>query len=128
MKRPIVLVGVLLLIAVAVSGCATINSTMRSWEGQHYGYLITQWGPPQQVFDDVDGGRILVYAANRAWVVPGTARTTTAFSATAYDDLIWGTAMSRTVYTPSQVQGYTAYRMFKIDSSGHIIGWSWRGL
>jgi hypothetical protein len=119
---------VLLLAALAFSGCATVNSTMRSWEGQHYAQLIMRWGPPQQVFDDGADGRILVYAAGRAWVAPGTARTTTTFNATAYDALIWGTATSRTVYTPAQVMGYTAYRMFHIDSRGYINGWTWRGL
>jgi hypothetical protein len=120
--------GVLLLAAFSFSGCAHINGVMRSWEGQHYAQLIERWGPPQQVFDDGADGRILVYTTDRAWVVPGTARTTTTFNATAYDNLIWGTATSRTVYTPAQLQGYTAYRMFWIDRSGHIYRWAWQGL
>lgn len=116
------------ILALQLSGCAHINGIMRSWEGHHYSDLIGSWGPPQQVFDDGAGGRILVYATNRAWVVPGTATTQTTFNATADDNYIWGTATSQTVYTPAQVQGYTAYRMFWIDRSGRIYRWAWRGV
>ena len=124
-RRMVALVG---LSALLFPGCAHVNSVMQSWEGHHYSNLMARWGPPQQVFDDGMGGRILVYTTNRSWVVPGTATTRTTFNATGYDNYIWGSATSRTIFTPAQVQGYTAYRMFWIDRSGHIYRWAWRGL
>ena len=108
--------------------CAHLNSVMRSWEGSHYSSLIAEWGPPQQVFDDGSGGRILVYTSSRSWTVPGRATTQTRFNATTSDDYIWGTATSRTTFTPARVEGYTAYRMFWVGRSGRIYRWSWRGL
>lgn len=109
-------------------GCAHINKVMQSWVGHHYSELITAWGPPQQVFDDGNGGRILVYTATRAWVVPGRATTYTTVNASVYDDYIWGTSTSYTTFSPAYLQGYTAYRMFWISKSGYIYSWSWRGL
>jgi hypothetical protein len=49
-------------------------------------------------------------------------------SATRVGDYAWGTGTSTTVYSPAQVHGYTAYRAFFVDGTGHIYRWSWRGL
>jgi hypothetical protein len=112
-----------------LTGCAArINKVMQSWEGAHYSQLIMSWGPPQGVYDDGLGGRILVYTQQRQWVTPGTATTTTDFSATGYDNYIWGQAKSVTQFNPAQLHGYTAYRTFQINSAGRIVNWSWRGL
>ena len=86
---------------------ARINNVMRSWEGAHYSQLIMSWGPPQGVYDDGQGGRILIYTQQRRWVTPGTATTTTTGSATAYDNCIWGQAQSVTQFNPAQWHGYT---------------------
>ncbi len=117
-------------VALAVtSGCAArINKVMASWERYHYSELIASWGPPQQVFDDGAGGRILIWTATRSYTVPGHATTHTTVSATAYDNYIWGSATSRTTYTPAQTRGWTAYRMFWIHRNGIIYRWAWRGL
>lgn len=116
-------------VALALSGCAAqVNRMMASWEGHHFSDLIEKWGPPQQVFEDGSGGRIFIYAANRTWVTPGYSTTHTTGLATAYNNQIWGSANSYTTYTPAQVNGYTAYRMFWISSTGIIYRWSWRGL
>ena len=120
----------LLFPVIFLSGCITahINKVMKSWEGCHYGNLIAKWGPPQMVFDDGYDGRILIYTAVRSFVSPGRATTYTTGSATAYDNYIWGSATSRTVYTPARLYGYTAYRMFWINKKGIIYRWAWRGL
>jgi hypothetical protein len=114
---------------ILVAGCAgRVNKVMQSWENVHYSDLIMSWGPPQAVYADGQGGRILVYTAQRQWVTPATATTTTTASATAYDNYIWGQAESITTFNPAQLRGYTAYRMFQINSAGRIVNWSWRGL
>lgn len=110
------------------SGCAHINEVMQSWDGSHYSDLIASWGPPQQVFDDGQGGRILIYTEERQWTSPGQSRTYTTGRATAYDNYIWGSVTSRTTYEPPKTHGYTAYRMFWIDRNGYIYRWAWKGL
>jgi len=125
MKKFIVL---MLTFCFVLSGCAHLNMVMKSWEGHHYGELIASWGPPQQVFDDGYGGRILVYTKQRSWTTPGTSSTYTTGQATAWDNYIWGSVTSRSTYNPPQTYGYTAYRMFWINSDGHIYRWAWRGL
>jgi len=111
------------------SGCAAhINELMNSWMNYHYADLIASWGPPQQVFDDGYGGRILIYETNRSWTVPGKSQTYTTGNATIYDNYIWGSARSYTTYRNPQTYGYTAYRMFWINKNGTIYRWAWRGL
>jgi hypothetical protein len=127
--RRIALVMVLVLIALSCVGCAgRINKVMASWTNHHYSDLIASWGPPQQVYDDGRGGRMLVYTTQRSWTSPGTAVTRTTGRATSYDNYIWGTATSRTTYNPPQTHGYTAYRVFWIDKRGYIYKWQWKGL
>lgn len=113
-----------------VSGCFTgrINKVMSSWTGSHYSSLIMSWGPPQAVYDDGQGGRILVYTAARQFTTPGQATTTTTAQARVYDNMIWGQAQSFTQWTPAQTSGYTAWRMFRVGRDGRIYAWSWHGV
>jgi hypothetical protein len=71
---------------------------------------------------------MLVWTVVRQWTTPGTAVTSTTGQATVYDNYIWGQAQSVTQYRPPETYGYTAWRMFQIDSGGRIYRWSWRGL
>jgi hypothetical protein len=120
--------AILVAVIVMLPGCAgKINKVMDSWMGAHYSNLIASWGPPQQVFDDGGGGRLLVWTQGRSYTVPGYATTTTNFNANVYDNYIWGSATSRTVYNPAQTYGWTAYRMFWIGSDGRIYRWAWKG-
>ena len=115
----------LLLIVVMFTGCAShINKVMNSWMYHHYSDLMASWGPPQYLYDDGKGGRILVYTSPRAFAVPGSSYTT--FNANVYDNYIWGSAV--TTYNPSRVYTWTAYRMFWINKQGTIYRWSWKGL
>ena len=107
---------------------ARINNTMNSWVGAHYSQLVMSWGPPQSVYEDGSGGRLLVYTAARQWTTPGQIATTTTGHATVYDNMIWGQAQSISYFTLPQTRGYTAWRAFAIDRNGRIYNWSWRGL
>jgi maltose-binding protein MalE len=122
--------AILILSTVVVAGCFTgrINNTMQSWVGTHYSQLIMQWGPPQGVYDDGQGGRIFVYTQARQFTTPGSATTMTTAQATAYGNQIWGQAQSVTQFTPPQSSGYTAWRMFRANRDGTIYSWSWKGL
>ena len=105
--------AVLLLTTLALlmtAGCASrsINKVMASWERHHYSALIASWGPPQQVFDDGAGGRILVWTITRSFTVPAQATTHTTGSVTAYDNYIWGSANSYTTYSLAKTYGYSA--------------------
>lgn len=112
----------------ARSKAESITEMMESWMGFHYSDLVFQWGPPDYVFDDGFGGRIIYYITSRTWVVPGRAETRTVASATAYDSMIWGSARQTTTYTPPQVQGYDAIRAFRINENGYIFDYMWKGL
>ena len=117
------------LLTVSLTGCAgRVNKVMQSWQGANYADLIMSWGPPQRIYDDGNGGRILVYTSSRSWTTPGQATTNTTVQARAYGTTIWGQAQSITQYIPPQTQGYTAWRMFRVDRSGRIYNWSWKGL
>ncbi len=119
----------LALILLLSAGCAArINQVMASWQGHHFSELITTWGPPQQVFDDGAGGRILVWTAVRTFSSPGYASTYTTANATAFANHVWGSATSYTAYFPPETTGYVAYRMFWANSNGIIYRWQWRGL
>ena len=113
------------LVVLTVAGCGKdISKTLQSWVGHNYNDLFASWGPPQQVFSDGRGGQIFVYTYSRSWVQPG--RATTTYNANTYGNYTYGSAT--TVYSPSSVQGYDAYRMFWADQNGIIYSWAWRGL
>jgi len=121
---------VALIVALFASGCMSsrLDKKMKSWMNNHYSDLVMQWGPPQHVYSDGKGGRILVYTAQRQYTTPGQATTKTDVNVSAYDDMIWGSATSKTTYRPPETYGYTAYRMFAINQNGVIYKWAWKGL
>lgn len=92
MGRQVRRLVVVVTLATALSGCAgkQISSAMNSWVGVHYSQLMMSWGPPQQVFDDGNGGRILLYTRVRQWTTPGQAVTMTSAQAQLYNNMIWG--------------------------------------
>ena len=122
------LLAITMIALISMGGCAArINNIMSSWVGHHYSELFVSWGPPQYVFDDGAGGRVLVWAATRTYIVPGKSTTYTTGSATVWDNYIWGSATSHTTYTPAQTYSWTAYRAFWIRRHGKIYRWAWRG-
>ena len=117
----VVFVFLLIGFAFTTTGCAArINRVMSSWQGHHFSNLIARWGPPQQVFDDGYGGRILIWTAQRSYTTSGTSTT----YGTDYG-YIW---TARTTYNPAETYGWTAHRMFWINKDGFVYRWAWRGL
>jgi hypothetical protein len=114
--------------AIAVASCASIDKTMESWMGNHQSDLIASWGPPQQVLDDGQGGKIFVYSTTRSYTSPGSATTNMTGSAYGIGNTVYGNATSYTTYNPPQTSSYNAYRMFWIDGNGRIYRWAWKGL
>lgn len=117
-----------LVIVVALAGCASISETMETWVGHHQSDLIASWGPPQQVLDDGQGGKILVYTEIRSFTAPGSATTTVTGSTYGYGNTAYGRATGYTTYNPPQTTSYDASRTFWVDQNGRIYRWSWKGL
>jgi hypothetical protein len=110
---PVVLAA--LAVAASLAGCSCINKSMAAWEGRSANDLIADWGPPQQIMSDGNGGRILVYTTHTLW---GGDTAQTNGNITSY-----GAISATTTYQPSG-----SYRMFWVNSSGVIYRWTWRGL
>jgi hypothetical protein len=128
MKRVFAIATVILIVA-ALTGCAArMNRAMMSWQGHNFNDLIASWGPPNQVFDDGSGGRIMVWTEARSYTTPGSSTTRTTGSATATGNTVWGSATSRTTYNPGQTYQWRVYRMFWMNRDGVIYKWAWRGL
>jgi hypothetical protein len=119
---------VLLFSVIIVTGCASIDKQMDSWMGHHQSDLIANWGPPQQVIDDGQGGKIFVYSNNRSYTSPGTSTTNVTGSAYGLGNTAYGNATGYTTYNPPQTTSYTAHRMFWVDGNGRIYRWAWKGL
>ncbi len=133
---------------IGLIGCTAINKQMQSFQGQHYNLLIAKWGPPQQVLDDGQGGRIFVYTKVRQYTTPGSSTTHTDLNANAstlgratYSDYgynptwdyrsntnVSGYTDTYSTYTPPRTTTYNAYRMFWIDRNGYIYRWAWKNL
>lgn len=103
----------------SIQGCwvaDNLNKTMSSWEGHHFSELIMSWGPPSQVYDDGQGGRIFVYLIDHRYTYtePGKATTTSTGNASIIGDQGWASARSITTYTPPQTYegGSISYRTF----------------
>ncbi len=93
---------------VFATGCASIDKTMQSWVGSTEGDLIAAWGPPQGVYSDGRGGKILAYYGHVAVSVPG---------------YVYGN-----YYTAPHDGGWDQQRMFYINKDGVIYSWRWKGL
>jgi hypothetical protein len=119
---------IIIVVVCLFTGCASINKTMQLWMGHHQSDLIANWGPPQQVMDDGQGGKIFIYITTRTFTSPGHSTTTVTGSAYGMGNYAYGTARGYTTYTPPQTTSYNACRMFWIDGNGYIYRWAWRGL
>lgn len=86
---------------------------MQSWVGSHKSNLIASWGPPHNISSDGRDGEVFTYYYGRnLGQTPGQVRKDA-----------WGNIQ----YTAPQQQGYTATRMFYVDSEGTIYNWRWQG-
>lgn len=122
-------IAAILLTLITLTGCAArMNRVMTSWQGRNFNDVIASWGPPNEVFDDGSGGRVMVWTATRSYTTPGSSTTQTTGSATATGNTVWGNATSRTTYNPGQTYQWSAYRMLWTNRDGVVYRWAWRGL
>lgn len=128
MRKAICLLISVVLISGGLTGCAVVNSQMKSWEGCNVNDLIASWGPPQQTMSDGQGGQILIYSQVKQWTTPGYVTTTSNANVYGGPYNAYGTGTSQTVYNPPQTSGYCAQRMFWVNSNGTIYKWAWKGL
>ena len=106
----------------------SITKAMKSWLGHHYTEVMATWGPPSVVYRDGRGGLILVYLYERRWTTQGYQWTTVTGDVYSYGDWTSLYASARTYYVPPQTYGYTAWRMFFVNSQGVVYKVSWQGL
>jgi len=97
---------------------------MSSWLGHSQNELITKWGPPQEVMDDGQDGKIYTYKKDKSYTVPGSSTTTVTGSVNTYGNSTYGQANGNSTYQPSRTYEWTQIRMFWIDQNGIIYKWS----
>lgn len=98
-----------------------INASMDAWTGKHYSDLIAAWGPPQQIIDLGEDGKLLVWVYDRG-------DSERSVSTTTIEDQTLRDQTLRTETTYDDSTGWKAYRMFWANAEGIIYRWSWRGL
>jgi hypothetical protein len=125
----IVLVLLVFLWAMVHLGCsAAIDKKMASWQGESANNLIASMGPPDAVLDDGEGGKILVYTAQRTFSSPGYSTSYATGTGTAIGSTYYGSAQGTTIYSPGHTSAYKASRMFWVNKEGYIYRWAWKGL
>lgn len=120
-----------MVLAILMVSCVNMKEVMNSWMGHHYTELLASWGPPTNVYDDGQGGRVLQYMVQSSYTMPGRSYTNSnayVQGQATYDaNSIWGNAYgqgsSTTTYVPPQTYTQTRYRTFWIDRSGKIYRW-----
>lgn len=113
----------LLLTSVLLSGCVTaeqVNTRMNKCIGFTLSELIVEWGPPAQVLDDGEGGKIVVFDRSGNVVMPGSSYTAGGYGANTYD--------STTFHNPPQTINIQRSRTFFMNADGRVYRYSWRGL
>jgi hypothetical protein len=115
----------LVVFAVVASSACTANNILIGWRGHHYSELVEQWGPPGQVLDDGQCGRVLIYTSPPWNEAPATPAAPTP---TAFDAAIWGKPETVKSYeTWMKQQGrhvWRGWRLLAIDTDGTIYTWS----
>jgi hypothetical protein len=108
-----VLLGLLGILACATLPGGNASSDLKSWEGKDFHQLMARLGPPQQVADDQQGGRILTYTKEETVVIPGMS--ITQFSVTQPN-----LAMTGTPGTPTRTRTRVEKNLFWVNPSGVI--------
>lgn len=110
----------IILIAAAISlyfssvSCVSTKKTMNSWVGHTESEVIIAWGPPNQVTNDGNGGKILIYSSQvTTYTAPGT---------------VYNNGYGGVNYTNPQTYGYSRVRMFYINAEGKVYYWKAQGL
>lgn len=63
---------IIVLLALLLAGCANYGDKVKVWLGQPEEALVAAWGPPDVIYTNKKGTRILGYRKNRTVVIPGT--------------------------------------------------------
>jgi hypothetical protein len=124
-------------LALIAGGCASSKATkeltestdksMASWIGDPVSVLIEVLGPPQQVYEDGRGGRVLVYLEDRTHKVPASSTTSTSANGGVAGNQLYSKAQSYALYTPERMDGYKTFRLFWAGPNGVIYNWAWKG-
>lgn len=116
----------LLLTTLLLSGCVTsqqVESRMQKCLGYTLSELIVEWGPPAQVLDDGEGGKIVVFDRSSNTTMPGSSYTTGSsygYGTRTYD--------ATTFHNPPQTINIRRSRVFFLNAEGRVIRYSWKGL
>lgn len=109
----------IIIILFFIGGCMTAaqkNNIMQSWVGSHYSEVIASWGPPTQILDNTDGGKIISWQRTATLMMPGT-------GTTSYSPL---TGTAYTTYQPGGTLTTRHSKTFWADPNGIIYDWAWR--
>ena len=108
------------------AGCvAQMNKIMASWKGHNISDVIAQWGPPSQVIDDEQGGKIYSWIEDRSYTTPK--HSTTYTQPTVYSGRRVFSWRSDTQHYGGREVSAQATRTFWVDANGIIYRWAWRG-
>lgn len=114
------------LLALILAGCVTaeqVDARMGKCIGFTLSELIVEWGPPAQVLDDGEGGKIVVFDRSSNTTMLGSSYTTGSsygYGTRTYD--------ATTFHNPPQTINIRRSRVFFLNAEGRVIRYSWKGL
>ena len=108
--------AILILTACLLTGCSNYNQVVNSWIGVDFNEVIAAWGPPAQVLDDGNGGKIASWVEDGSIQMPGTAETSL-LGTTAY-----------TYHRPGQTWNFRRTTTFWLNKQGIVYRGSYRDI
>ncbi len=114
MKKTVILV----VLALSLSSCLMVTNSMRRFEGRNVTDLYAAWVPPNEVYDDGSGGRVLVYVYVRGYY----------YRPPMISGKIYPGGTALVTYTPEAVASYDARRVYWVNKDGIVYRWEWKGL
>ena len=114
MRKTIVLIALALLL----SSCAIVDSAMQRYMGRHVTSLYASYGQPNEVYDDGNGGMVLVYVYVRGYY----------YRPPMISGKIYPGGTALVTYTPEAVASYDARRVYWVNKDGIVYRWEWKGL
>ena len=106
----------ILVFAMSTACVSWVDRLMTSWMGYKVSDLIASWGPPQEIIDAGDDGKIYIWAEVKTF--------TSTMSTTSSRRPSGGTT---TTYTPSSTSWYRATRSFWVGKDGRVYRTAWYG-
>jgi hypothetical protein len=112
-------------IFLALIGCTSIDDRMKSYLGANKNELLSNWGVPQNIMPDGNGGEIWSYIKSGQTTTHGMGTTNTYGSAQAIGSNAYYQGTSYSTSTPSYTTTWTRTCSFFIDSTGTIYKYAW---